>query len=683
MIATRQPRNAVGWILLAFGLMGAVQVPAALYADHHFAHHEGPLPGDEVAAWLSDWLGQTVLFAVVLFLPQLFPTGRPLTRRWRPVLWLAAIVLTGTTVGRMLMDGKLGSDPWIVDNPFGVLPIGVYDAFNVSGAFVLPLSFAALVVRFRRSRGDERLQLKWLVCAAAVMAFFFVGALAVGSFSSTLSDVFWATGILGFIALPIVTGIAILRYRLYEIDVIIKRTLLYGALTACVVGAYVVVIALAGTLLREQVGIGAAVVATGLVAVMFDPLRTRLQRAVNHLLYGERDDPATAVARLAQRLEVTAAPEAVLPGVVETVAQALRLPYVAIEVRAGRAARARRRARAALRPVGLAPACAPRGLAGAARARPAPGGRRASRRETAACSPIWPSTRARPCTPCGSRPTCSAPASASWPRARRSAARSGATSTTASARRWQASPCRSIWRVAAWAWTTPAALSMVEKLRAETQSAVNDVRRVIEALRPPDLDELGLAGAIRAIECETSGDPERAAVEREPAAARGAGVIRRATLLRRSLVYATVTALLLGAYVGLLLLIGPLQGTGQGLAVSLVTAIPVALLFGPLRRRLQRTVNRRLYGEDDDPHAAVRELGAHPRSEPDARGRAADRARDGHANAARALRRDPDRAGGRARARGGAGRGARRAADRAPGLRRRARGRARDRVAPW
>jgi hypothetical protein len=75
LIATRQPRNAVGWILLAFGLMGAVQVPAALYADHHFAHHEGPLPGDELAACLPDWLGQTVLFAVVLFLPQLFPTG--------------------------------------------------------------------------------------------------------------------------------------------------------------------------------------------------------------------------------------------------------------------------------------------------------------------------------------------------------------------------------------------------------------------------------------------------------------------------------------------------------------------------------------------------------------------------------------------------------------------------------
>ena len=236
-----------------------------------------------------------------------------------------------------------------------------------------------------------------------------------------------------------------------------------------------------------------------------------------------------------------------------------------------------------------------------------------------------------------------------------------------------------------------AARGMVEKLRGETQAAVKDVRRVVEALRPPDLDELGLAGAIRRleIECETSGDLDRlpAAVEvaayrivqeargiqrvrierngaleiemtgraeevarlaamreragelggtcvlearpggefsraRAPAIARGAGMSSRGAarpawsfrgyevdaLLRRSLVYVTVTTLLLGAYVGLLLVIGPLPGTSRGFAVSVVAAIPVALLFGPLRRRLQRAVNRLLYGEDDDPHAAVREL---------------------------------------------------------------------------
>jgi signal transduction histidine kinase len=516
LIATRQPRNAVGWILLGFGVMGAVQVPAALYADHHFAHHQGPLPGDEVAAWLTDCLGQTVLFGVVLFLPLLFPTGRPPTPRWRPVVWLAAIVLTGTTVGRMLMDANLGSKPWHVHNPFGVVPTFVYDAFNVSGAFVVPLSLAALVVRFRRSRGDERLQLKWLVCAAAVMAFFFVGALVVSTFSRTLSDVFWATGIGGFIALPIVTGIAILRYRLYEIDVIIKRTLLYGALTACVVGAYAAVIGLVGKVLQQQVGIATAVIATGLVAVMFDPLRDRLQRGVNRLLYGERDDPATAVARLASRLEATAAPDAVLPGVVETVAQALRLPYAAIEVEQdGRLQRVAAYGR----------------LSGASVALPlahggAPLGQLVLglRPGDVAFSPEDSRVLADLAEHAG-QAVYAVRLTSDLQRARERivAAREEERRTlrrelhdgigpTLAGITLQVDLVRS--RLA----LDPGdARAMVVKLQAETQAAVKDVRRVIEALRPPDLDELGLAGAIRRleIECETSGDLERlpAAVE--------------------------------------------------------------------------------------------------------------------------------------------------------------------------
>jgi signal transduction histidine kinase len=516
LIATRQPRNAVGWILLAFGVMGVVQVPAALYADHHFAHHEGALPGDEVTAWLSDWLGQTVLFAVVLLLPLLFPTGRPPTPRWRPVVWLAAVVLTGTTVGRMLMNANLGSAPWYLGNPFGVLPIGVYDAFNIAGAFVVPMSLAALFVRFRRSRGDERLQLKWLVCAAAVMAFFFVGALAVGSFSSTLSDVFWATGIGGFIALPVVTGIAILRYRLYEIDVIINRTLLYGALTACVVGAYAVVIALAGSVLQRQVGIGAAVIATGLVAVMFDPLRDRLQRGVNRLLYGERDDPATAVARLARRLEVTAAPEAVLPGVVETVAQALRLPYVAIEVLQDGGLQ---RVAVHGQPVG-ASVSLPLSHGGVSLGQLVLGLRPGDDAFSPEDSRVLVDLAEH-----AGQAVHAVQLTSDLQRARERivAAREEERRTlrrdlhdgigpTLAGITLQVDLARS-----SLASDTAAARAMVTKLQAETRSAIGDLRRVIDALRPPDLDELGLAGAIRMleIECETSGDLDRlpAAVE--------------------------------------------------------------------------------------------------------------------------------------------------------------------------
>jgi signal transduction histidine kinase len=514
LIATRQPRNAVGWILLGFGVMGAVQVPAALYADHHFQHGQGSLPGDTVAAWLADWMGQTALFSVVLLLPLLFPTGRPPTPRWRPVVWLAGIVLGGTTVARMLMDGNLGEQPWQVHNPFGVLPVSVYDAFNASGAFVVPVALAALVARFRRSRGDERLQLKWLVCAAAVMAFFFVGAFAVPW--STLSDVMWGIGIVGFIGLPVVTGIAILRYRLYEIDVIISRTLLYGALTACVVGAYAAVIALAGALLREQVGIGAAVVATGLVAVMFDPLRTRLQRGVNRLLYGERDDPATAVARLARRLEAAAAPDAVLPGVVETVAQALRLPYAAIEVEQdGRLQRVAAHGKLA----GLAVAL-PLAHHGTQLGQLVLG----LRPGDDAFSPEDSRVLADFAEHAG-QAVHAVRLTADLQRARERivAAREeerrmlrrdlhDGIGPTLAGITLQVDLARS--RLAD---DADGAREMVEKLRAETQTAVKDVGRVVEALRPPDLDELGLAGAIRRleIECETSADLDRlpAAVE--------------------------------------------------------------------------------------------------------------------------------------------------------------------------
>ena len=516
LVASRQPRNAVGWILLGFGLIGAVQVPAALYADHRFEHGQPALPGDEVAAWFATWLGQISLFGVVLFLPLLFPTGRPPTARWRPVVWLAGIVLAGTAVSQMLVDGDLGEESWHLHNPFGVLPEDVYNAFNISGAVVVPMGIAALVVRFRRSRGDERLQLKWLVCVAAVMAFFFVGALAVSPFSETVSDISWGIGVLGFIGLPVVTGIAILRYRLYEIDVIINRTLLYGALTACVVGAYAAVIALAGAALRDQVGIGAAVVATGLVAVMFDPLRTRLQRAVNHLLYGERDDPVTAVARLARSLEAAAEPEAVLPGVVDSVAIALRLPYAAIEVeQAGRLER-------------VAAHGEPGGPAVALPLRH--GGVRLGqlvlglRPGDDAFSPADSRVLADLAEHAG-QAVHAVRLTADLQRARERivAAREEERRTlrrdlhdgigpTLAGITLQVDVARSLLVTDA-----TAARGMVEKLRGETQAAVQDVRRVVEALRPPDLDELGLAGAIRRleIECETSGDLDRlpAAVE--------------------------------------------------------------------------------------------------------------------------------------------------------------------------
>jgi len=133
-----------------------------------------------------------------------------------------------------------------------------------------------------------------------------------------------------YLPIPVCVGIALLRYRLWDIDVIINRTLVYVTLTVSVIGLYVLVVVGLGTLIQVQGNLALSLLATGLIAVLFQPLRLRLQRAVNRLLYGERDDPYTVLARLGSRLEATLVPEKVLPTIVETVAQALKLPYVAI-----------------------------------------------------------------------------------------------------------------------------------------------------------------------------------------------------------------------------------------------------------------------------------------------------------------------------------------------------------------
>jgi len=134
---------------------------------------------------------------------------------------------------------------------------------------------------------------------------------------------------------PVCTYIAILRYDLYDIDLLINRTLVYGALSACVVGVYVLAVGGLGALFQARGNLAISLLATGLVAVLFQPLRSTLQRGVNRLMYGERDDPYAVLSRLGRRLEATIVPERVLPTVVETIAQALKLPYAAILLKEG------------------------------------------------------------------------------------------------------------------------------------------------------------------------------------------------------------------------------------------------------------------------------------------------------------------------------------------------------------
>ena len=202
---------------------------------------------------------------------------------------------------------------------------------------VLGLLVFAQIYRYHHvSTPVERQQTKWVVFGATISLIGFAPAFLLPSFLpadrlALLSFVFAITSVYLFLLLiPISITFAILRYRLWDIDIIINRTLVYGTLTASIVGIYVLVVVSLGALLETSGNLLISLLATGLVAVLFQPLRQRLQKVINRLMYGERDEPYAVVTRLSQRLAVALAPDAILLTIVETVAQALKLPYAAI-----------------------------------------------------------------------------------------------------------------------------------------------------------------------------------------------------------------------------------------------------------------------------------------------------------------------------------------------------------------
>jgi hypothetical protein len=229
---------------------------------------------------------------------------------------------------------------WAVKSFFPSLP------FNSSIALLSNVAFLGLVCsmpgaqiyRYRRvSNTGQRQQTKWVVFGISVglggfllvhtLTTFFPSLISQG----LLTDLITSIAICLFLLLfPLSIGIAILRSHLFDIDLIINRTLVYGILTVCVVSLYVLVVGSLGALFGTSGNLLISLVATGLVAVFFQPLRTWLQRGMNRLLYGQRDEPYTVITQLSQRLELTLAPNAVLSTIAETVAQALKLPYVAI-----------------------------------------------------------------------------------------------------------------------------------------------------------------------------------------------------------------------------------------------------------------------------------------------------------------------------------------------------------------
>src|SRR4051812_18037439 len=245
LVASRHPHNSIGWIFSTEGVLFGLTL---LSGDYRMAGQSGQanLPGIEIAQWLSLWIWIPTTMLPLTFLLLLFPDGHLPSARWRPIAWSAGFGL-GLYIIATALDPRPSVDPTPRDNPFGIP--GIAGVLDQLGIVILPLllisvfgALAALVVRFRRSRGVEREQVKWLAYAGVIAI---LGISVMGAWSAfrpddlavsewTLTAV-WA----GLSMIAIAAGIAILRHRLYDIDVIINRTLVYGALSAGVVGLYV------------------------------------------------------------------------------------------------------------------------------------------------------------------------------------------------------------------------------------------------------------------------------------------------------------------------------------------------------------------------------------------------------------------------------------------------------------
>jgi hypothetical protein len=300
MIARRRPENPIGWILCTAGLMSAVQSFGEEYGIYSFS--VDPLPAATWVAWAGNAVYALWLVAPISFVFLLFPTGHLPSRRWRPLAWLAAAVIAGWTVYLAFGVATLSNDP-LIRNPARIVAVTrFFAAIGLVSAVLIPVIVLgpalSLIARFRRSQGIERLQLKWVAYWAAleVVAFLVAGTMAQiygAEDSGLLGAIAWYTTVFGLaLGLPLVIAIAILRYRLWEIDVLINRTLVYVPLTALVAGLYTASIGLFQRLFTSATGsssISAIVLTTLVVAAAFTPIKNHLQVLVDRYF---KPDPA-------------------------------------------------------------------------------------------------------------------------------------------------------------------------------------------------------------------------------------------------------------------------------------------------------------------------------------------------------------------------------------------------------
>jgi signal transduction histidine kinase len=335
LILSRYPQHRLAWLYLVSATAMATALFVFPYAWYGLVTAPGAVPGALALGWVSAWVWTFGFTPAMTFGLLLYPDGRLPSRRWWPAAVVSGLGLGFLALATAFSPGPLVNHP-VADNPLGIPGTGgVLRVVGTVGQPLVLVGFAAgvvsLVARWRRAPAGsvERRQISLLALAAGLG----LGIVLVPFGGGEPPWPVTAAILAAWALVPAAIGVAILRHHLYDIDATLNRSLVYGGLTAAVVGLYAVLVWAVARPLGS--GTGANLVATGVAAAAVLPLRSRLQRIVDRAMYGERGDPYAAVSRLTMQLQVAAAPGESLAAVAEAIAVSLRLPYVAVQTSAG------------------------------------------------------------------------------------------------------------------------------------------------------------------------------------------------------------------------------------------------------------------------------------------------------------------------------------------------------------
>jgi signal transduction histidine kinase len=342
LLATRRPENAIGWILLAIGVANAL--PLSGYAQYAYLQH--PLPLRLWVLAFDQWLWVPGIALVGTFTILLFPDGHLPSPRWRWLAWLSGFALVASSLAILVSPSPLQlTKHRSVANPLTIHRIAaILDPLTLVVVLIpvcMLLCAIALVVRLRRSRGVERQQIKWLAYAGAlVMSVYFVVELTTGWYDIVRSgaqppwlDTAQLSVVPMFGLIPIAIGIAIFRYRLYDIDVVINKTVVFGALAAFITVVYVAVVVGIGTLVGDPQNPALSIAATALVALAFGPVRARVRHVANRLVYGKRATPYEVMSGFTERVGAAVSVDQVLPQMAEAAARGVGASEARIRLR--------------------------------------------------------------------------------------------------------------------------------------------------------------------------------------------------------------------------------------------------------------------------------------------------------------------------------------------------------------